>query len=231
MDPNRLGNTRPSNYSGSTGTQKSKYLPQLKLLASTSVVCQEGKAMPGTFAANLTKEVMHVFGQAVDLYAYACKDMAIGKLNGETVRSYDAESDEFKQIIEKSETSKGGYQYGTVFLIFERTLGIPMEFFCGNTSSRIEIPHISAFLPINDQEIARRQAQGQDVSGLKASWANPFTLTGTLKKGTANSYFIPVATACKTPFANQPKFEDIEAWVNKFLDIPVEEDAPASRPR
>lgn len=219
-DPNSLGISRDADDAGyDDNNANAKYLPLLKLFAATSKPVQRGQALPGTFGAAIGKDKIHKFGPSVDVLAYASKRMAIDmSVPGAPSRSYDKNSELFKRIVAKSDAGNNSKcQYGTVFLLFERTTGLFLEFFCGNPSSRIEIPVISTFLPISADDIARRKAAHQDVSGQEPSWAKPFTITAQLVEKPTMSFHVPVATACKVPFANEPVLEEIQQRAIKFL--------------
>ena len=75
----------------------------------------------------------------MDLLPLARRPKAIDMTDMEAlVISYDMESEEFKRIAAKSAESDSHCQYGPSFLVYERTTGRFLEFFCGNKSSRIE---------------------------------------------------------------------------------------------
>ena len=63
--------------------------------------------------------------------------------------------------------------WGTSFLVFERTTGRFLEFFCGTQSTRPIAGDIAVFLPLIQADIDRKAAAGADVSQMKPHFANP----------------------------------------------------------
>ena len=81
--------------------------------------------------------------------------------------SYDMESSEFKRIAAKSNEPESHCQYGPSFLVYERSTGRFLEFFCGNKSNRIEAKKLFPFLPLTQADIDAKAAASNDVSDLR----------------------------------------------------------------
>ena len=114
---------------------------------------------------------------AVDLLPLARRPKAIDMTDMEAlVISYDMESEEFKRIAAKSTESDSHCQYGPSFLVYERSTGRFLEFFCGNKSSRIEAKKIFPFLPLTQADIDAKAAAGNPVGDLKPHGPIPVTL-------------------------------------------------------
>lgn len=70
------------------------------------------------------------------------------------IANYDPTSDDFKDIAARSQESDSKCMYGTSFLVFERTAGRFLEFFCGSKSTRPIAGDIAAFRQAVDESDA-----------------------------------------------------------------------------
>ena len=115
----------------------------------------------------------------MDLLPLARRPKAIDMTDMEAlVISYDMESEEFKRIAAKSTESDSHCQYGPSFLVYERSTGRFLEFFCGNKSSRIEAKKLFPFLPLTQADIDAKAEDGNAVGDLKPHGPVPVTLEG-----------------------------------------------------
>ena len=83
--------------------------------------------------------------------------------------NYDPDSKEFKRIAATSLEKESHCMYGPSFLVFERSHGRFLEFFCGNKSSRSEAKKVYPYLPLTQADIDAKAAKGDDVTGLGAA--------------------------------------------------------------
>ncbi len=124
-------------------------------------------------------------------------------------------------------------QYGPSFLVYERTTGRFLEFFCGNKSNRIEAKKLFPFLPLTQADIDAKAAAGNDVSDLRAHGPLPVTLKVKLAENKRGSWHVPVVVKCSTPFTKLPSMDVIVREMQKFLTVKdngverVEETKPA----
>ena len=155
---------------------------------------------------------------SVDILPLARRPKAIDMSDMEAlVISYDPESDEFQRIATKSGESDSHCQYGVSFLVFERSNGRFLEFFCGNKSSRIEAKKLFPFLPRSQADIDALKAAGKDVSGPTAHGPVPVTLKVKVAENRKGTWHVPVVTMSTRVFDNLPSDEVIYAEIGKFL--------------
>ena len=110
------------------------------------------------------------------------------------------ESEEFKRIAAKSAESGLHCQYGPAFLVFERSTGRFLEFFCGTKSSRIEAKNLFPFLPLSQADIDAKAMAGNDVSYLKPHGPIPVTLTVMVPENRRGTWYVPVVARCSSTF-------------------------------
>ena len=140
-------------------------------------------------------------GTAVDLLPLARRPKAIDMTDMEAlVISYDMESEEFKRIAAKSTESDSHCQYGPSFLVYERSTGRFLEFFCGNKSSRIEAKKLFPFLPLTQADIDAKAAAGNAVGDLKPHGPVPVTLKVKVAENRKGTWHVPVVVMCASPF-------------------------------
>jgi hypothetical protein len=108
--------------------------------------------------------------------------------------------------------------YGTSFLVFERTLGRFLEFFCGTKSTRPVAGDIAVFMALTQAQIDAKKAAGADVSQMKPHPVLPCTLKVRLAKNKrGHSWHVPETQDCTSPFTKLPAMEAIVDEINKFL--------------
>src|SRR3990167_11522677 len=110
-------------------------------------------------------------------------------------------------------------QYGPSFLVYERSTGRFLEFFCGNKSSRIEAKKLFPFLPLTQADIDAKAAAGNEVGDLKPHGPVPVTLKTKLAENRKGTWHVPVVVMCSTPFSRLPSEEVIVREITRFLTI------------
>ena len=135
------------------------------------------------------------------------------------VVSYDMESEEFKRIAAKSAESGLHCQYGPAFLVFERSTGRFLEFFCGTKSSRIEAKNLFPFLPLSQADIDAKAMAGNDVSYLKPHGPIPVTLKVNVAENRRGTWHVPVVAKCSSPFDTRPNTTVIAERIAEFLNM------------
>ena len=159
-------------------------------------------------------------GPAVNIIPLARRPKAIDMTDMEAlVISYDMESEEFKRIAAKSTEADSHCQYGPSFLVYERSTGRFLEFFCGNKSSRIEAKKLFPFLPLTQTDIDAKAAAGNDVSSLQPHGPIPVTLKTKVAENRKGTWHVPVVVMCSSPFTRLPSGDVIVREINKFLTI------------
>ena len=149
---------------------------------------------------------------SVDMLPLARRPKAIDMTDMEAlVISYDMESEEFKRIAAKSAEADSHCQYGPSFLVYERSTGRFLEFFCGNKSSRIEAKKLFPFLPLTQADIDAKAAAGNRVGDLKPHGPIPVTLKVKVAENRKGTWHVPVVVMCSTPFTRLPSDDVIRA--------------------
>jgi len=159
-------------------------------------------------------------GESVDLLPLARRPKAIDMTDMEAlVISYDMESEEFRRIAAKSVEADSHCQYGPSFLVYERSAGRFLEFFCGNKSSRIEAKKVFPFLPLTQADIDAKAAAGNNVGDLKPHGPIPVTLKVKVAENRKGTWHVPVVVMCSSPFTRLPSQDVIAREIQKFLTV------------
>ena len=96
-------------------------------------------------------------------------------------------------------------QYGPSFLVYERSTGRFLEFFCGNKSSRSEARNSFRSCRSRQADIDAKAAAGNDVSDLEAARPDPVTLEESkVAENGKGIWHVPVVVMCGTPFTKLP---------------------------
>ena len=127
--------------------------------------------------------------------------------------NYDMESDEFKRIANLSLEKDSGCMYGPSFLVYERTTGRLLEWFCGTKSTRMEAKKIYPFLAVTEADIEKRGLEGQASHG-----PLPFTMNIKLIEKKKWSWHAPVVIRCSTPFTRGPALKVTIFEMERFLN-------------
>ena len=193
------------------------FLGRLQLFSKGNAI-NEGLIPPGTYGIPESDKKIVKLGPSIDVLPLARRLKALDMSDKEAIiANYDPTSDDFKDIAARSNESDSGCMYGTSFLVFERTTGRFLEFFCGSKSTRPIAGDIAVFLPLTEAEIAKKKAAGSDVSQMKAHGPVPCTLKVRLAKNKrGHSWHVPDVQTCSVPFQNLPATTVIADEMNKF---------------
>ena len=116
-------------------------------------------------------------GDTIDIIPLARRPKAIDMTDDEAIIvNYDPEAAEFKRIAAKSLEKESHCMYGPSFLVFERSRGLFLEFFCGSKSSRSEAKKVYPYLPLSQADIDAKAAKGEEVGDLQPHGPLPLTL-------------------------------------------------------
>ena len=153
-------------------------------------------------------------GPSIDLLVLARRPKAVDMSHSEAViTSFNPDSAKFTRIAAKSLEKESNCMYGPSFLVIERNnLHRPLEFFCGTKSSRAEAKNIYPFLALSAEQIKARGLKDQKPHGPLA-----MTLTAQLVKEGKQSWHVPVANECFTPFTKLLADEKIIGEITKFI--------------
>lgn len=194
------------------------YVGRMQLFTKGKAINKE-LIRPGHYGIPESDEEVVDLGTATDILPLARRPKAIDMSDLEAlVINYDPESAEFKRIAIQSSEPDSHCQYGPSFLVYERSTGRFLEFFCGTKTNRIEAKKIYAFLPLSDGDIERLRAAGKDVAGLEAHGPLPLTLRVKLVENRKGSWHAPIVVKCSTPM-KLPPMEVVVKEITRFLSI------------
>ena len=152
---------------------------------------------PGNYGIPESDEEVIDLGDTIDIIPLARRPKAIDMTDNEAIIvNYDPETDEFKRIAAQSLEKESHCMYGPSFLVFERSTGRFLEFFCGNKSSRSEAKKVYPYLPLTQADIDAKAAAGDDVSDLQPHGPLPLTLKSRLVEKGTYSWHVPVVVKC-----------------------------------
>ena len=200
----------------------SDFLPRLQLYSKGKAI-DKGKVRPGSYGIPMSKDDITDLGNSIDVLVLTRKPKAIDMGDTEAIISvYDPNSDEFKRIAAKSAERDSHCMYGVTFLVFERSTGKFLEFFCGTKSSRGEAGKLYQYMPLSQNEI---DAKG--LEGVEAHGPLPVTLKSKLVEKGSFSWFVPVVQACSTPI-ELPEAARVINEIHRFIAVkaPEVEKAP-----
>ena len=122
---------------------------------------------PGNYGVPESDEEVIDLGDTIDIIPLARRPKAIDMTDSEAIIvNYDPEAKEFKRIAAQSLEKESHCMYGPSFLVYERSTGRFLEFFCGNKSSRSEAKKVYPYLPLSQADIDAKAAKGEDVGDL-----------------------------------------------------------------
>ncbi len=218
-------------------SRRAGFLGRLQLFTKGDAINQ-GLVPPGTYGIPESKDRIIKLGAQIDVLPLARRPKALDMSDKDAIISnYDPTSEEFKEIAARSTESESGCQYGTSFLVVERTTGRLLEFFCGSKSTRPIAGDIAVFLPLTQADIDRKKEAGADVSKMEPHGPRPCTLKVRLAKSKKGySWHVPDVQPCSVPFTNLPTQEAIVAEINKFLtaksgDVETVKEEPGKKAR
>jgi hypothetical protein len=195
------------------------YLGRMQLYTK-SKANMKGLIPQGHYGVPESDEEIIDLGTSVDVLPLARRPKAIDMTDLEAiVVSYDKESPEFKRIEAKSAESDSHCQFGVSFLVYERSTGRFLEFFCGNKSSRREAKNVFPYLPLTPADLDAKAAAGNDVGDLKPHGPLPVTLKAKVTENRKGTWHAPLVVRCSTPFTKLPSQEVIAREITKFLTI------------
>lgn len=171
-------------------------------------------------------ESIEDLGDSVDLMPFARRPKAMDMSDKQAiVVSYDQESELFQRIAAQAQEKESNCMYGPSFLVYERSTGRFLEFYCGTKSTRTEAKKLYPFLPLSAADIAARKVVGQEPRG-----ALPATLKVRLVERQF-SWHVPVVTKCSVPFSDLPPGDEIVKEIQKFLTPKTDGVEPAEPTR
>lgn len=156
-------------------------ISQLRLFTKGGAV-NKGLVAPGNWGVDLGRDNIQQLGKKVDVVVlgWKPKTLDISDLD-DVIESNDPESDEFKRIQAESSVKDSGCMFGPAFLVYERTSGKFLEYFCNNESARQVAVSLSGFLYKPDEPI------------------KPCTLGNSLVEKKRYSWHAPNVTECSVP--------------------------------
>lgn len=188
------------------------FLGRLQLFSKGKSV-NKGLIVPGHWGIQVSDEEVTCIGKSVDVIPFARRPKAIDLSDTDAIiANYDMESDQFKEIAQKSTKKDSNCMYGPSFLVFERSTGRFLEWFCGTKSTRPEAKKMYPFLETTEEDINRRDLEGQEPHG-----PLPFTMNIRLVEKTY-SWHVPVVVRCSTPFTSGPSRKEIIFEMQRFLN-------------
>jgi hypothetical protein len=195
------------------------YIGRLQLFTKGKAVNRK-LVGPGNYGIPESDEEVIDLGDDIDIVPLARRPKAIDMTDSEAIIvNYDPDSKEFKRIAATSLEKESHCMYGPSFLVFERSQGHFLEFFCGNKSSRSEAKKVYPYLPLTQADIDAKAAKGDDVTGLVPHGPLALKLKSRLVEKGSYSWHVPVVVKCVEPFTNIPKMERVVKEITAFLTI------------
>lgn len=228
IDVNQLPSTQLGGDDVFNDLAKSaEFLVRVQLYTKGKAV-DKGYIRGGQYGIPESAEDITVIGDEMDVLVLARRPKAIDMTDPEAIFvSHDNESPEFQRIAAASQEKESHCMYGPSFLVFERSQGRFLEFFCGSKSSRNEAKKIYPFLPLTAADIKSRGLTDQEPHGPLA-----MTLKSKLVEKGPYTWHAPVVSKCSRPFTNVPPLEKVIAEITKFINPedsgPERVEAPAT---
>jgi hypothetical protein len=195
--------------------RSSDFLPRLQLYTKGKAVNRK-LVQPGNYGIPVTDDEVTDLGDEIDILPLARRPKAIDLKDPENIVAvYDVNDPEFKRIQAQSAEKESGCMYGPSFLVYERSTGQFLEFFCGTKSARMEAKRIFPYLPLTQERIDN----DPNLAGQEPHDALPVTMRSRLVEKGQWSWHVPVAVKCSTPFTKLPPAAVIVEQIVKFLDV------------
>jgi hypothetical protein len=189
------------------------FLFRLQLFSKGTAI-NKGLITPGTWGIPEGDEDITAIGTSVDCIPFARRPKAIDLSDTDAiVTNYDMGSKEFERIANKSLEKDSGCMYGPSFLVYERTTGRFLEWFCGTKTTRAEAKKIYPYLAITPADIEARGLENVEPRG-----PLPFTMNIKLIEKKQWSWHAPVVVKCSTPFKNPPAMKLVLFEMERFLN-------------
>jgi hypothetical protein len=219
LDPKQLPSTQiGSNAQFADLVKTVDCLGRLHLYTKGKAV-NRGLVQTGRYGIPESDDEVTDLGDAIDLLPLARRPKAIDMTDSEgVIVSYDPDTAEFKRIAATSLEKESHCMFGPSYLIYERSTGRFLEFFCGNKSSRIEAKNLYLYFSLTQTDIDAKAARGEDVSGLVPHGPLPATLRSRLVEKGTYSWHIPVVVKCEKAFT-PPPMDRIVKEIASFLRI------------
>ena len=229
---NQLPSTQLGSDDQFTDLAKSAdYIGRLQLFTKGKAVNKK-LVGPGNYGIPISDEEVNDLGDEIDIIPLARRPKAIDMTDNEAIIvSYDPESAEFKRIAATSLEKESHCMYGPSFLVYEKSTGCFLEFFCGNKSSRSESKKVYPYLPLSQADIDAKAARNEDVSDLTPHGPIPLRLKSRLVEKGQYSWHVPVVVKCTEPFTKLPPMDRIAKEITAFLTVKdngVERATPAT---
>lgn len=199
--------------------KSSDFIGRLQLYTKGSAVNRK-LVGPGNYGIPEGKDDVIDLGDEIDIIPLARRPKAIDMSDTDSVIAvYDVKSAEFQRIQAQSAEKESHCMYGPSFLVYERSTGRFLEYFCGTKSARSEAKKLFPYLPLTQAMIDSMAERGEDVTGLAPHGPLPVTLKSKLVEKGTYSWHVPVVVKCSSNFTKLPKPEVIVAEIGKFLTI------------
>ena len=196
--------------------KSSDFLPRLQLYTKGKAVNRK-LVLPGNYGIPVTDDEVTDLSDEIDILPLARRPKAIDLKDTENIVAvYDVNDSEFKRIQVQSGQKESGCMYGPSFLVYERSTGQFLEFFCGTKSARTEAKRIFPYLPLSQAMI---DANPNSAPNQQPHNALPVTMKSRLVEKGQWSWHVPVAVKCSVPFTSLPTAEVIVEEIKKFLDV------------
>ncbi len=203
------------------------FLGRLQLFSKGGAV-GAGLILPGHWGIPEGDDNVTDLGKSIDCIPFARRPKSIDLSDTEAISTnYDMESAEFQRIADESLKPDSGCMFGPSFLVYERSTGRFLEWFCGTKSTRSEAKKIYPFLTLTEEDIKRRNLQNVEPHG-----PLPFSMGNKFIQKKRFSWHAPVVIPCSTPFTNSPDLKEVIFEMERFLnpsDAGVEKDTEAEK--
>ena len=168
------------------------YLGRLQLFTKGKAVNRK-LVGPGNYGIPESDEEVNDLGDTIDIIPLARRPKAIDMTDTEAIIvNYDPDSGRV-QADRRAVAGEGMHcMYGPSFLVFERSTGRFLEFFCGNKSSRSEAKKVYPYLPLTQADIDARGGRRQRREHLEPHGPLPLTLKSRLVEKGTYSWHVPV---------------------------------------
>jgi hypothetical protein len=216
VDLNQLPRTQVGTLQQLEDLAKSAdFIGRLQLFTKGKAI-NKGLVRPGHYGIPASDEEVNDLGDSIDIIPLAVRPKALDMTDKEAILTdYDPESDEFKRIASQSLEKESHCMYGLSFLVYERSTGQFLEFFCGSKSTRSESKKLLPYLPVTQAAIDTNPA----LKGTQAHGPLPLTLKSRLVEKGTYSWHVPVVVKCSTPFTKLPTMERIVKEITSFTTV------------
>jgi hypothetical protein len=190
-------------------TRNKGFLGRMQLYSKGSAI-NHGLVGPGEYGIPDGDDKIIRLGRTVDVLPLARRVKALDMADKENIITvYDPKDPEFARIQEKAGEKDSGCMFGVSFLVFERTTGRFLEFFCGTKTSRAEAGKIYPFLPQVDKAGVAQPPRAMSL-GSRVIDAGSYSWHGS------------TVAECSTPISNLPSIEELQREINSFLNPKTE---------